>query len=227
MKSRAASTSCPTQHSCPPSCFYRHSSASTFNKNGRPGEESAVTTAATGIPPVLHERAVVSLPHSLGFRAEGRAPYKERPHAGTHGLCVGPSAERDAQPSHVEGADVIVTDRPRIRRGPASRRSTIGHERTRVQWNCQGVRRRPVRRRRGSMSAWSLDRFAARRRSVERLSPCRPTPGPRAPLPGRRRPMNHAVPISSRSDPASAPRPPWRDFSSPSRSSFAFAVSFA
>src|SRR5579862_8270507 len=73
-----------------------------------PFREAAVITAASGSPPAPHEQLTVRMlrPCLLGFCADRLARYKESRQAGTHGLCVGPHAERDARRWHAEGTGV-------------------------------------------------------------------------------------------------------------------------
>ena len=119
---------------------------STENNTADPCQESAViTTAAAGLPPLPHEREVVSItrPRALGFSADrtGRNTKCIR-HAGTHAMCAGPQVERDARLWHAEGSGVShsVTDRTRIRSVPAARRSMVGHGKQRVKELPRGER---------------------------------------------------------------------------------------
>jgi hypothetical protein len=139
---RAASLLSVAPRSGAPSHFPLDRQRSTENKTADPCQESAVnTTAATGMPSEPHEREAVSItrPHALGFSADrtGRDTKCIR-HAGTHAVCAGPQVERDARLWHAEDSGVShsVTDRARIRRVPAARRSMVGHGKQRVK-NCQ------------------------------------------------------------------------------------------
>lgn len=156
-------------------------------------QESAafVTTAAAGNLLQRHEQAtvVVTRPRLFGFSAEERAQYKERSQVGTRGICAGPSAERDARLQHVEGTDVVMNDRTRTGRVPAARRSEVGHDEQRVDWNRKGTRRCTVRRRLACARGRGLGSLVARRTCLHRLPTCRPAPGLRSHLPGSTGPL--------------------------------------
>jgi hypothetical protein len=163
-------------------------------------ESAVITTAATGSPPAPHERATASItPRAPGFSADqtGRNT-KCIWHAGTHALCVGPSAERDARLRQAEGSGLSysVTDRMRRRRVPAARRSMVGHGKQRVERNRKGTRRRSVRRRLARARERGLGSFAACRTTPETTAALSPRPrDPRIPPTRPRTGLQmHAIP---------------------------------
>lgn len=116
---------------------------STKNKTADPYQESAVNTTAGFGDASRAARARGAPPHPLGFSADrtGRDTKCIR-HAGTHAVCAGPQVERDARLWHAEGSGVShsVTDRTRICRVPAARRSMVGHGKQRVKELPRGER---------------------------------------------------------------------------------------
>ena len=177
-------------------------------------EELAIpTTAITGTPPESHEREAVSAPrpHSLGFGAEGRAQYKVRPQAGTHVLCVGPSAERDAR----------LRTRRGHRRGRLRSNAQQPHSPARGPWSAtansglkesQGDASRTVRRRLIGASEQGLGSLGACRTCLTRLPTCRPTPGLRSRLPGPQGLLMSRFRIFPQGYPANSYGPIWRGF---------------
>jgi hypothetical protein len=162
----------------------------TTTKRADPGQESAATIAAAGLPPEPHEReaATVARPHSLGHGADRMARYKMIRHRGTARTLRGAPSERDAQLRQAEGTGLSysVTDRTR---DAASQPTRAVRGRPRLEQrvkasHIEGTFRRALRRGLVGVDERDSGRLAARRTRLigRRLSA--PTPGTSVPLPG-------------------------------------------